>query len=139
MPEQTPFKTCGACRQPWRSWAAFVADPQLRLLGLQAIAGVPDASLLVFEHRCGSSVSVLTRRLRHLLPDHEAASWPSLRGTHQCAGHCSHLGDNGACAMTCRNARDRDLIGLVQRLQERRELVQQIERAGPATGATAAT
>ena len=115
------FKTCGSCRQNWSSWEDFAYDPALRLLGLQAIAGVPDASLLVFEHRCGSSVSVLTRRLRHLVPDHEAAGWPSLRGTDECAGHCMQLGDNSACPRRCRNARDRALIGLVMRLHEQRD------------------
>lgn len=121
MPEPTPFKTCGSCRYPWSTWDDFVADRELRLLGLQAIAGVPDASLLVFEHNCGSSVSVLSKRLRHLLPDHPAASWPSLRGSDQCPGHCTDLGDHGACALQCRNVRDRDLIGLVQRLHAGRD------------------
>lgn len=98
-----------------------MADPALRLLGLQSIAGVPDASLLVFEHGCGSSVSVLTKRLRHLLPDHEAANWPSLRGTDECPGHCAQLGDNTVCPKRCRNVRDRDLMGLVSRLTQQRE------------------
>jgi hypothetical protein len=119
MVGEAPFKTCGSCRTPWGTWDQFAADPQLRLLGLQAIAGVPDASLLVFEHGCGSSVSVLTKRLRHLLPDHQAAGWPSLRGTDDCPGHCINLGDNSVCARQCRNVRDRDLIPLVQKLDRR--------------------
>lgn len=117
-----PFKSCGSCRKHWYSWERFVVDPDLRLLGLQAIAGVPDASLLVFEHRCGSSVSVLSKRLRHLLPDHEAANWPSLRGTHECPGHCAVLGDMATCEMRCRNSRDRDLMRLVRTIREREGL-----------------
>ncbi|NJD10476.1 MAG: hypothetical protein FIB01_08605 [Gemmatimonadetes bacterium] len=122
MPDPAPFKTCGSCRQPWSTWDDFVADRELRLLGLQAIGGVPDASLLVFEHSCGSSVSVLSKRLRDLLPDHPAAGWPSLRGSDQCPGHCIQLGDNARCELQCRNVRDRELIGLVQRLHQAREL-----------------
>jgi len=111
-----PFKVCGSCSRPWYSWEDFVADPQLRLLGLQAVTRVPDANLLVFEHRCGSSVSLLTKRLQHLVPDHPAAAWPSLRGTDQCRRHCLSLADHDRCDRPCRHARDRDLLALVEAL-----------------------
>ncbi len=113
------FKTCGACQQRWASWDAFVGDPGVRLLGLQALADVPDASVLVFEHRCGSSISVLTRRLLHLLPlpDPAQADWPSLRGTAECRRHCFTLEDHAPCDRHCRNARDRELLTLVQALR----------------------
>jgi hypothetical protein len=113
-----PFRSCGSCGRLWQGWEEFVLDPELRLLGLQAVPDRLDASVLVFEHRCGSSVSVLTRRLRHLLPDAPAGDWPSLRGTEQCPGHCLSLEDLAACDRPCSNARDRDLIKVVQRLRE---------------------
>ena len=115
-----PVKVCGSCGRPWRSWDDFLGDPQLRLLGLQAVARVPDANLLVFEHRCGSSVSLLTKRLRHLIPEHPADAWPSLRGTDQCRRHCLSLEDHEACDRPCRHARDRDLLALVEDLVARR-------------------
>lgn len=110
-----PFKRCGSCGQRWGSWEDFVGDPAVKLLGLQAMPAVPDASVLVFEHACGSSIPALTRRLHHLLPaDHPAAAWPSLRGTEQCARHCFTLADQVPCDRHCRNARDRELLVLVQ-------------------------
>lgn len=106
-----PFRTCGSCRQVWRNWEDFVRDPGVRLLGLQAISNLPDANLLVFEHRCGSSVSVLASRFRQLLPDSQDSSgWFSLRGTDQCSGHCLRLDDLQQCDRPCINARDRRLI-----------------------------
>jgi hypothetical protein len=48
----------------WPTWDRFVLDPALRLLGMQSDVAHPDVNLLVFEHDCGSSISVLTRRLR---------------------------------------------------------------------------
>ncbi len=119
-PPGHPVKTCGSCGRPWSSWDDFLADPQLRLLGLQAVARVPDANLLVFEHRCGSSVSLLTTRLRHLIPEHPSDAWPSLRGTEQCRRHCLRLEDRDACDRPCMHARDRDLLALVEDLQARR-------------------
>lgn len=110
------FKVCGSCRQPWATWDEFVADPAVRLLGLQAVTEVPEASVLVFEHGCGSSVSVLTKRLYHLLPHHPSAEFPSLRGTEACARHCFALGDHAACDRLCVHGRDRDLLKMVEAL-----------------------
>ncbi len=114
-----PFKVCGLCRKIWVTWEEFVSDAGVRLLGLQALLEAPDASLLVFEHSCGTSVSVLTGRLLHLLPlpTAEQAQWPSLRGTADCRRHCFSLEDHAPCDGHCRNARDRELVTLVETLQ----------------------
>jgi hypothetical protein len=78
------------------------------------IPGLPDANVLVFEHRCGTSVSVLTSRLRHLLPaEDETEPPPLLFGTERCSGHCRFLEDLSRCDQPCSNARDRRLAILV--------------------------
>ena len=110
------FQVCGACRTPWPSWDAFIADPGIRLLGLQAVLTHADASLLVFEHRCGSSVSILTRRLRHLLPRDGSEAWTSLRFTDACPGHCYSVRDHLQCDQHCLHARDRRLLELIEGL-----------------------
>ncbi len=111
QPSREAFRTCGSCRQVWRSWQDFVRDPGIRLLGLQAIADLPHANLLVFEHRCGSSVSVLASRFRQYLPDsQDSSAWSSLRGTDQCSGHCLHRENLQQCDRPCITARDRRLI-----------------------------
>jgi len=117
-----PFQVCGSCRRAWPTWEAFVVDPGVRLLGLQAAAANPDVNLLVFEHSCGSSVSVLSRRLRHLLPEPEPGA-PQVRllGTDQCRGHCLRLGDFEACDRACSNARERELIRLIGRMRKEPE------------------
>jgi len=118
-----PFQICGACRRTWSTWDNFVLDPAVRLLGLQAVITNPDINLLVFEHDCGSSISILSRRLRHLLPEPEAGE-PTARllGTDQCRGHCLRLEDLEACDAPCSNARDRKLILLVQLLKKEADL-----------------
>ncbi len=106
-----PFKKCGSCGKEWPHWQDFVLDPSLRALGLQAYPELPDANLLVFEHRCGTSVSVLAKRLRKMFPDpEEDLSAPLLFGTETCSGHCRYLRDLEACGQKCRNATDRNLM-----------------------------
>src|SRR5512143_3905770 len=82
------FKRCGSCHRAWPDERSLIDDPGLRLLGLQAVPGLPDANLLVFEHDCGTSVSVLATKLRHLLDQAAGDDWPRLYGTDACAGHC---------------------------------------------------
>ncbi len=129
-----PFQTCGACRTPWKTWHHFVVDPRVRLLGLQAVPLLPDVNLLIFEHGCGSSVSILTRRLQPLLPDDARARWPSLRDSAECPGHCRSLADIAACDRHCRNARERELIRLVERV--RSEVASALRASGDAAPLT---
>jgi hypothetical protein len=108
------FKTCGSCGHRWPDWRSLVLDSGLRLLGLQVIPGLPDSNVLVFEHSCGTSVSVLTSRLRHLLPiEDQADDRPLLFGTEKCNGHCRFIEDLSRCDQPCGNARDRRLAILI--------------------------
>jgi len=113
-----PFQICGSCKRTWSTWDQFVQDAAVRLLGLQSEITLPDFNLLVFEHDCGSSISILCTRLRHLLPEPQAGDRPArLMGTAQCRGHCLLLEDLELCDAPCSNARDRELILLVQRMK----------------------
>ena len=113
-----PFRICGACKCAWSTGDGFVQDPEVRLLGLQSLAAEPGCNLLVFEHRCGSSISVLARRLRYLLPEPEpAVPLPVLFGARECRGHCRLLKDLEACDAPCDNVRDRALILFIQSLK----------------------
>lgn len=113
-----PFQICGACKQAWPTWEGFVRDPAIRLLGFQAVIANADLNLLVFEHRCGSSVSILARRLRHLLPGREGAR-PSttLFGASECHGHCRFLTNLEMCDLPCVNAHDRKLILMINQMR----------------------
>ena len=114
-----PFKVCGSCKGAWPTWEGFIRDPNVRLLGLQSLVTHPEANLLVFEHSCGSSISILTRRLRHVLHEPEAGSAAvSLMGTEQCRRHCLMLEDLETCDAPCINALDRRLILMAQKMKE---------------------
>ncbi len=114
-----PFKVCGSCKETWGTWEVFVRDPAVRLLGLQSLFTHPEANLLVFEHSCGSSISILAHRIRHILHESEPDSAAVLlMGTDQCRGHCLRMADLEACDAPCVNAFDRRLILLVRRMKE---------------------
>ncbi len=104
-----PFRVCGSCKHPWEGWREFLVDPELRLLGLQIAPELPEANLLIFEHRCGSTISVLARVLRPLL-DGEERHARNFYGSEQCNRHCRTLEDLSACDNACVNARDRAML-----------------------------
>jgi hypothetical protein len=125
------FKVCGSCRRTWSTWEEFVTDPEVRLLGLQSRASLPDATVLVFEHFCGSSVSILTKRLHHLVPHHPGAKWPSLRDTDECPGLCLDLSERGRCVAPCRHALDREILAIAVALQATRKYGRRPTREAP--------
>ena len=119
-----PFKTCGSCGFEWSDWRSFVLDRGVRLLGLQAAPGLADANALVFEHRCGSTVSLLAFKLRSLLGVEESgAGLPELYGTATCNGHCRSIEGLALCDQPCGNARDRRLTLRVAELMGERTSV----------------
>ncbi len=106
-----PVQKCGSCGRQWDHWRDFILDPDLRPIGFQMIPAVQDVNLLIFEHRCGSSISVLIRRLRHFFSNGgPPADLPALFGTNLCSGHCRFLENLEGCDRECVNARDRHLI-----------------------------
>lgn len=114
----SPFQTCGACKLEWPTWESFLFDPDVRILGFQPALAHPELNLLIFEHRCGSSISVLTRRLRHLLPPRsEETPRVTLYGSEECENHCRFLDDLEVCEAPCANARDRELILMIRRMK----------------------
>ncbi len=116
------FKTCGSCKYDWADWREFVSDPFLKPVGLQAITSVPDSNLLVFEHRCGSSVSIPSKMLRDLIPGaEEEGELPLLFGKPECEGHCKSIADLTFCQEPCINARDRRLLLLLLEMKTYQE------------------
>jgi hypothetical protein len=114
-----PFRLCGCCQHAWATWHEFVLDPDLRLLGLQVVPGAADANVLVFDHCCGSSISVLVRRVRHLLPDVDDTALPPVEvGLDTCRRHCRDLEAFLACERACPKARDRRIVQAIVRLRQ---------------------
>jgi len=114
----THFQICGACKHAWSTLGSFILDPANRLLGLQVLITNPDFNVLVFEHRCGSSISILTPRLRHLLPDPQPdEALASLLCAEQCIGRCRLLEHMEECDAPCGIALDYKLIPLIQRMK----------------------
>jgi len=116
---KTTFQKCGSCGKAWNHWRDFILDPDVHLLGFQAISGLPDANLIVFEHRCGSTISVLTKRLRPFFPEIEnEPPLPVLLGSDTCNQYCRDVENLEICDRPCENARDRRMIHVLLKMKK---------------------
>jgi len=126
IPEPTsePVRSCGSCGHQWQAWPDFLQDPRVRILGIQVVPNMPEANLLVFEHSCGSSISVLASKLRHLLegptPTPHA---PCLYGTEACGQECRRIENLNHCSRHCRNSVDRQLAILINSVKQGRAVL----------------
>jgi hypothetical protein len=119
MNEEAAFQECGSCKKTWETWKDFIADPEVRLLGFQGSDRYPDTNLLVFEHRCGTSISVLAKRLRHILPkEKQKLELPILYASENCNQYCNKIENLKACDKPCINARDRQLIMMILKMRK---------------------
>ncbi|OQX96043.1 hypothetical protein B6I21_02280 [candidate division KSB1 bacterium 4572_119] len=114
---ENSFKVCGACKYTWRTIDDFINDKAVKVLWLQVIPGHPDANCIIFEHRnCGSTISVLTFKLRHLL-SRKFTYTDDLYGTSECNDFCNTRDTMAACEKECVNAQDRELARLLVTLK----------------------
>ncbi|HDQ00146.1 MAG TPA: hypothetical protein ENN22_13315 [bacterium] len=114
---ETIFKQCGACKHQWQTIDDFIYDKKVKVLWLQVIPNHPEANCIIFEHRgCGSTISVLAKKLRHLL-SREFNYSEDLYGTAECNEHCNTRDIMAACEKPCVNAQDRELARLLVSLK----------------------
>jgi len=102
-------------------WHDFLVDPEVQLLGLQLIQSMPDRNLLVFDHSCGTSISVLVNELRPLMPSNEDATDADSSATvssEECTRLCLDLEQLVACDRPCPRARDRQLAQAIIDLRQ---------------------
>jgi hypothetical protein len=113
-PSAAPYPSFQACVCQYAGQiSGLVFDPG-SADRLQAIPGIFDANVFVFEYCCGTSVSVLVHKLRHLLgTEEETSGWSLLYGTESCSGYCLVFEDLSSCDKPCVNARDRRLAILI--------------------------
>ncbi len=130
-----PFRVCGSCQKQWASPYDFVVDAEIRLLGLQMVPKKSQGNLLMFGHRCGTSISVFAKHLHHLVPDPEEEANPqAVVSYEECKRLCRNLKDLAVCDRPCPKAGDRRLVQAILQLKQRSKGTQTAggERESPA-------
>ncbi|MFZ5761082.1 MAG: hypothetical protein ACOY32_15820 [Thermodesulfobacteriota bacterium] len=116
--ENEIFKTCPSCGMAWADWSLFLADPATSLIGYQAFWGDLLEGLFLFNHRCGTTMSISVGDLRHLYSG--PVGQRRLAGTDACAGMCLHTMDIRPCPTDCECAYIREIMQIVRKWPKKR-------------------
>ena len=57
-----PFKRCSKCRVVWNTPADFMKDTGVRSIGHQESAMAGDPGVTLFNHSCGTTLSIKEER-----------------------------------------------------------------------------
>ena len=109
MNTQQVFKKCQNCSALWRERSDFVGDETVNLIGYQPNFVKLSKGLFLFNHSCGTTLSVNVHKFSDLYPGPIFTN--SLSGSSDCLGYCLHKNDLRPCPAKCECAYVRFVIG----------------------------
>jgi hypothetical protein len=108
------FKICSVCNKAWQDREAFLADPDIDIIGYQASfeEGVKKG-LFLFNHQCKTTLAlrVITFDDLYRGPRYET----ELTGTDVCSGYCLDIKELSACSAKCKYAYVREIIQMIRK------------------------
>lgn len=108
---QMSFKKCSKCGFIWYQRAAFLSDPNLRMIGYQAYFDEPLTGLFLFNHTCGTSLAIKAGDFQDLFDGPMYTE--RLNGTEKCGGHCLHKSDLSPCPQECECSYVREIVQVI--------------------------
>jgi hypothetical protein len=106
-PPKATFKHCTLCQARWETPLAMTEDPSLKALGMVVDFEDPYRTLFLFNHTCGTTLSLTADDLLPLLP---SLSGEMLAGLEGCPRHCFKFDNLEPCGESCNNAPLRQLL-----------------------------
>ena len=113
---QQMFKQCPACRTTWDDYTDFLADPCLQLIGYQVLFENLSNGLFLFNHSCGTTLSINVEALQHLYDGPVYGQRET--GKEKCPGLCFIKNETGPCAAQCDCASVRSIMQTIKTWQK---------------------
>ncbi|OGV53648.1 MAG: hypothetical protein A2X49_06245 [Lentisphaerae bacterium GWF2_52_8] len=110
--EKELFKKCNCCGSTWRSIDDFLSDPAIKLIGYQANFVELELGLFLFNHSCGSTMSIEVQTFSHL---YDGPFFKKrMTGSPTCQGLCIKRHELGRCPTECECAYVREVMQIIQ-------------------------
>jgi len=97
-----PFKICPSCKAIWPTLDDYLSDPELNVVGYQAVLDDLCGGLFIFNHvhdDCGTSMAIPVKEFVSL------SELPILNRRigcpEKCPGLCMHMDELGHCPVKC--------------------------------------
>lgn len=122
MPQPVSFKICSLCGFVWRGRTSFLSDPSLHLVGYQVHFEELSAGLFLFNHSCGTTLSVQAKEFQDLCGGPMFSE--RLTGTEECQGSCLHEDDLRPCPAKCECAYVREVLQVISSWPKSESLIE---------------
>lgn len=109
--QSASFKICSQCGFVWPGRTSFLSDPALCLVGYQVHFEELTAGLILFNHSCGTTLSVQTKEFQDLYSGPMFTE--RLTGTEECQGFCVHENELRPCPAKCECAYVREVLQVI--------------------------
>ena len=106
------FKKCTSCGHTWENRDAFLADPDIKIIGYEASFDNIKDGLFLFNHVCKTTLAMDVKGFDDLYtgPVYDM----SLAGTEECSDLCHDMTKLDACDAKCKFAYVRDIIQIIK-------------------------
>lgn len=108
------FKTCTFCEAKWATRDAFLADPEVSIIGYQVDFQDANEGLFLFNHStpaCRTTMGIKVKEFLDLYagPTYSKDAW----GTDICEGRCVVVHDLVMCKAPCKRVHIRAIIQII--------------------------
>ena len=93
------FKSCKICHHVWPDQESFLSDPDVTLVGYQVNFVSLEEGLFLFNHSCGTTMSLWASEFMNLSDGPIAAE--RLTDSEHCLGRCPNKEDLEPCDGRC--------------------------------------
>ncbi|MFZ2655821.1 MAG: hypothetical protein WAX69_12900 [Victivallales bacterium] len=105
------FKKCSGCGASWSDRSLFLSDPKVSLVGYQVHFQDLELGLFLFNHECGSTISIEAKNFTDLYKG--PVFKDKKTGTGQCGGLCLHSEELSPCPARCECAYVREVLSII--------------------------
>ncbi|MCM8760710.1 MAG: hypothetical protein NC938_06060 [Candidatus Omnitrophica bacterium] len=116
MPFGKMFKKCTSCGANWKTRDDFLNDCSLELIGYQANFKSLETGLLLFNHTCGTTLSLPAGTFKDI---YKGPIYTERKtGTEDCPGYCLHEEELRRCPEKCECAWVREMIQVIKEAEK---------------------
>jgi len=113
-----PFKICSHCGHTWPERAAFLGDPEIALVGYQALFADLQLGLFLFNHMiCETTLAIKAKEFVDLYNGPVFSD--RIKGSQACVGHCEVEADLEPCTNQCECAYVREVLQIARKWPKR--------------------
>lgn len=106
------FKKCTSCGYEWDKREELLSAPSIRMVGYQVNTKQLMRGLILFNHKCTSTIAVTVWRFRDLYSGPVYSDFKF--GKEECPAYCSDENNLQPCNVKCHGAFVREILQIIE-------------------------